>query len=709
MSTSTTTPVTSEKIDKREIELASERNSRQYIQTLVDERIRDFVDGNIAIQEAFNKIPVAEAVLRKDLVVEAFTDIETSKLLTLALLALVPKNDQPQLLQVASYRIGLKVTPKVFKGRAVTPEYVAMVGGEVVRRLALLQLLVVKIKETTTHSGSEYIVIPKWEQGTADLINKLMHSRRLYPMLVQPAYYSKNRNGGALLKEVREGLRNKGSRLFTSAEDRKCINHLNSVARKLDLPSNEILSEYAILKQQQVMAARVKHAEEAVDIADTDPDSYKKIKEVQDFNADEFINALNYLNEVDLDNPEELLQVPFYVLHGMDGAGRKYERNGLGGVQQDPFMRSLVVFATPEKLTEHGRKWTQDYIDHIDSELEGEDGVSPKSAIKILGLTHRQNQLKLSLKTGMSRVPIELDANNSGIQVYACWLRSASIAKVCGMNGNLTKDAYNELVQGLTNALSLPKGLLTRSDGKKPVMTSIYGAGKKLLMLKGGDGWTGLYTLLAEYGERDGVEYLGMHTPDSLYDVFTTIMDGILPGVASLMRTIYSRYGGTVLAEVNGELRNYSKQEYVWTNPTGSYAVMRPLESSKFYVEVPSNDGLRNHKLELSTLVWSDSAKSKALAPLGVQGCDGSLLTWTVNDFADAGKDIMTVHDAYMVRANDCGRVIDSYKEALITLKNMDHIDRMLSELDGTPVDLSHYKANDLTDEMIRNGNPLSL
>lgn len=638
------------------------------------------------------------------------------ELLTIAFQVLLPANNSYTVYDGAARAIGMRLLPVIsYKGERITASAQMKIGNVLLDRMefgGFIKIAKTKSGETVDgYTKKVYTAEVDWASifgkqflsnlhkawaGTSRLplahFDKLPgYSRPKLPYLTKVLATSVSKANLKLSRRAIDALNHRfytKLELFTFRDDKELF--------------NKFIKQYCDLKDTQVVDSQREENLAAAKEGRT-PLIMKP------FDRAKFTKELNQV----------LLMGVYYIASNTDQRTRIYDASGFG-FQDDKFIRHLIRFSEYKSETPRSRARTVEYIAHCKAEHKSLSKGNAKAKIEALGMLAKIAQLEQDLDEGTSNTPIEWDGNNSGVQMYAtAALKSLNVGRYGGLDPQIMLDAYKFLISEINTLYKLDITVqLQRNDGKRPVMVFTYGAGKKSILLDGGDDWTGLQRLL----EAAGVKV----DTDTLWTQFEGIMDRMLPGVQQVMTHMLNNHAsrrGTKLVD--------SKVIYKWDTLVGSEAQLRLEESMTISdIEMP----MTNHRtpkgncvtVSHTSIQLTPKAKTQALAPLPIHTVDASAVIIVLEYLGKLGIDVGTVHDGFFVRMIDEEHLITAYKLALCEVNNSNIYAEMMADLNPsvTPDTWDAEVANNievlkaiaesnpdyirLTSEHIMNSTPLS-
>ena len=400
----------------------------------------------------------------------------------------------------------------------------------------------------------------------------------------------------------------------------------------------------------------------------------------------------------------------FYYVYQLDYRGRVYPLTDFFNPQAKGYAKAMLEFADGEYLTDVGLYWLKVHIantygidkapfderikwveENRSSILEAAEDpmsnlgywTSADSPFEFLASCMALQDHVYGKKV---HLPIQLDAVNSGIQMYSGLLRDKTGAKSTCVIGNVRSDLYEEVATRVEKKLSEGKypayvtfidkegvekvihtkveaesmiGNFTRSMTKRNVMTVPYSVslrGMKMqnwevmddMKLQGKDFWE---------GDEWVVNYLWTTlTYESIYE----IVQG-------------ARAGQEFLKEVAGRL----KVPAVWHTPIYNLPVFQPS-----YKTTETRVKTVLGTLQIRKFIYDEVKRQKQLSSIAanfIHSIDATILMWVVHHISG---DIGTIHDCFLVHPNLGEEVRDKYKEGYVEVMKADPLKMFSKELD---------------------------
>ena len=399
----------------------------------------------------------------------------------------------------------------------------------------------------------------------------------------------------------------------------------------------------------------------------------------------------------------------FYYVYQLDYRGRVYPITDFFNPQSKGYVKSMLEFSEGHYLTQDGIRWL--YIhsantygldkepldDRVqwtrDNEMAmyeaGKDPLGNLSTWTDADSPYEFLAACMALYDHMEgnkvHLPIQLDAVNSGIQMYSGLLRDKTGAESTCVIGNVRSDLYQEVANKVEHKLLNKQyppiisfmdkegkettlstrieaesliGNFTRSMTKHNVMTVPYSVSMRGMTLQNWD-------VMEKYKLQGKVFWKGDEwvvnklwtelTHESIYD----IVQG-------------ARAGQEYLKEVT----KLHTEPILWHTPIYDLPVFQAFYKTK---ETRVLTILGRLSVYENT---EDTNKAKQLSSVAanyIHSIDSTILLHVIDNI---GKDIGTIHDCFLVHPNDGTRVVNGYKHAYVEVMESDPLKKFQEELD---------------------------
>ena len=399
----------------------------------------------------------------------------------------------------------------------------------------------------------------------------------------------------------------------------------------------------------------------------------------------------------------------FYYVYQLDYRGRVYPITDFFNPQSKGYVKAMLEFADGHYLDDKGIYWLKIHLANcygldkapFEERIKwAEDNRSMilRAATNPMGMlsywTESDSPYEFlaacmawedHIQGKKVHLPIQLDAVNSGIQMYSGLLRDREGAKATCVIGDVRSDLYEEVAtrvekklsegkypayvtyidkEGIENVITTKveadslKGNFTRSMTKRNVMTIPYSVSLRGMKMQNWDVMDD-YKLKGKVfwkGDDWVVNYLWTTlTHESVYE--------IVKG---------ARAGQAYLKEVVGKL----KEPALWHTPIYNLPVL----------QVVNKEEITRVKTILGTLqlrkVVEGIKRQKQLASVAanyIHSIDATILMYTVDNI---DGDIGTIHDCFLVHPNKGEEVRDKYKEGYVKVMRADPLKMFSEELD---------------------------
>lgn len=243
--------------------------------------------------------------------------------------------------------------------------------------------------------------------------------------------------------------------------------------------------------------------------------------------------------------------------------------------------------------------------------------------------------------TGMTNIPVEVDATNSQLQIVSVLTGCLKTALSCNVISDNTEiaDAYKILADTMSSILDL---VFNRTQIKGAMMIDGYGAGKKLVTET-------LRESLKDYYSEEAVE------------AFYEAQAKMSPTVQGLKDTFQSIW-------------DEKRERYTWTLPNGFVVDYRPTDS--YTVKIKPFG-----KMEVSvksTLVMN-TTRSTGLGVNIIHSFDAFLCDFVIVNHPN--NQIWTIHDGYKVHPNDVDVTVNNYNRGLAFLTDSTALEDVIAEI----------------------------
>lgn len=403
----------------------------------------------------------------------------------------------------------------------------------------------------------------------------------------------------------------------------------------------------------------------------------------------------------------------FYYVYQLDYRGRVYPITDFFNPQSKGYVKAMIEFADGHLLDDKGIYWLkihsantygldkEEFPDRVTWAEENrtqmlEAARDPMGTISYWTRADSPYEflaacmaLQDHVEGKLVYLPIQLDAVNSGIQMYSGLLRDKKGAQSTCVIGNDRSDLYAEVADKVEQKLTIGKyppyisfidkegvekvvttrieadsmkGNFTRSMTKKNVMTVPYSVSMRGMKMQNWDVMNDMKVSGKAFWEGDEwvVNYLWTTlTHEAIFD--------IVKG---------ARAGQEYLKEVAGKL----KEPALWHTPLYDLPVLQMSLKEKVY-RVQTVLGT------LSIVERTDDVnKQKQLASIAanyIHSIDATILMYVIDNI---GYDIGTIHDCFLVHPNQGERVRDMYKEGYVKVMRADPLKMFSQELDKESV-----------------------
>jgi hypothetical protein len=372
----------------------------------------------------------------------------------------------------------------------------------------------------------------------------------------------------------------------------------------------------------------------------------------------------------------------FYITHFLDRVCRVYEKSEYVGLGQTGSLRHMIELYNKIKLSPKGRVAIKRQI----AAQEGFDKVSVEE-MDIAYENHNKEWRDAGKYTRefallRSKKPegylVELDAQNSGSQMYAVGMRSRHMAAMVGLY-DLTErlDVYIELMKRLNENLGVD--VFTRSNVKSIFMTTLYNAGKHLMLWGNGkdvdeDGYDVIEMVAEAKGKLEPLmltlEGMGI-SEDDAFAAYKKAMWDIAPEAMKMMKKLNSLIDDRLV--------------YEWVMPDGAFCQVAMTTTQEHTIQWRDTKN-KKHEMTFSEKILQAEGKASALTPSIIQAIDAFVLRRVIEKADAEGIEVVTLHDAYFVHPNNVERIGVIYKEIMCDVMEMDLLTNIYNQLSHTPI-----------------------
>lgn len=258
----------------------------------------------------------------------------------------------------------------------------------------------------------------------------------------------------------------------------------------------------------------------------------------------------------------------------------------------------------------------------------------------------QMESMRLIETTGMTNIPVEVDATNSQLQIVAVLAGCLQTAKSCNVISDNTSiaDAYGILAGFMSKLTGLK---FVRGQIKEAMMIDGYGAGKKLVT----------ETLKATLKE---------FYSDEVVDAFYKAQSLMSPTVQGLKETFQSIW-------------DEKRERYTWTMPNGFVVDYRPTDSYKIKVRP-----FGKIEIDLIATLTMATKRSTGLGVNIIHSVDAYICDEVI--MLHPNNQIWTIHDGFRCHPNDVDTVVYNYNSTLAKITDSTLLENIISEIIGKPV-----------------------
>ena len=437
---------------------------------------------------------------------------------------------------------------------------------------------------------------------------------------------------------------------------------------------------------------------------------WNKYREQVKINIDgEVGRRLQYLYTISM--AEKMLPYDkFYYAYQLDYRGRVYPLTDFFNPQSKGYVKSMLEFADGEYLTEKGVYWLKIHtantygldkepfptrIDWADKNMNTilqiaqdpmgmlSSWVYADSPYEYLASCFAWQDYYEGRKV---HLPIQLDAVNSGVQMYSGLLRDYEGAKATCVVGDTREDLYQKVADKVNEKLingEFPpyivffdkegkeriantkeeaeslKGKITRSMVKRNVMTLPYSVTKRGMSLQNWDTMD-TYSREGKAFWRGDTWVINKLWTELTHDAIYEVVKG-------------ARLGQEYLKDVARLL----KEEAVWYTPIFKFPVYQPAPKFKTH-RIKTIIGT----LQLQVPIQDEFNRMKQLNSVSanyIHSIDATILMYVVMKL---DGDLGVIHDCFLVHPNKGEEVRDAYKEGYVEVMKSDPLRQFSGQLD---------------------------
>ena len=453
-------------------------------------------------------------------------------------------------------------------------------------------------------------IVPKFKlkRDTVDKLNVLQY---LPPMLQKPNDWISNTDGGWLW-ERKSIILGKGTH-HNKLQAYDALNLLQSVAWTIDIPT--------------------------------------------------YTNFVNTNEAMDNDQFERVVRdyfgKPFYFVWRYDKRGRSYSSGYDLNVQSNEYGKALLSLFNKQVVTNldnlkiaiaghagHDKLTWSERTNWFNQQLNFDIDTFDEP---ILGSKAIQAYLdsKKGIATGYT---MSIDATASGLQVMSALSGCKVTAKACNMVNTGNREDIYQFVTDKMNKLLKPVDQVTRSDVKKPVMTTFYNS------------------------EANPKETF----TEPQLEAFYASLDDTLPGALDVMDAI-------------NEFWDFDSDVHMWTLPDGHVAKVPVTEMTNIRIEV---DELNHRTFTYRYNKQQPSENYRSLVANIVHSVDGYVAREMVRRCHSMKIELVHIHDCFVFSPDYLQIVCQTYREILAEIANRDLLSDILSEIAGKYVPVTKHSTD---------------
>ena len=466
-------------------------------------------------------------------------------------------------------------------------------------------------------------IVPKYklQRDSIDRLNVLQY---LPPMLQKPNDWISNTDGGWLW-ERKSIILGKGTHHF-KLQAYDALNLLQSVAWTIDIPT--------------------------------------------------YTNFVNTNEAMDNDQFERVIRdyfgKPFYFVWRYDKRGRSYSSGYDLNLQSNEYGKALLSLFNKQVVTN---------LDNLKIAIAGHAGQDKLTWSERINWFNQQLNLdvdtfdepilgskaiqayldsKKGIPTGYT---MSIDATASGLQVMSALSGCKITAKACNMVNTGNREDIYQAVTDKMNVLLDVSQQVTRSDVKKPVMTTFYNS------------------------EANPKETF----TEPQLEAFYASLDDTLPGALDVMEAI-------------NEYWDFDSDVHMWTLPDGHVAKVPVTEMTNIRIEV---DELNHRTFTYRYNKQQPSENYRSLVANIVHSVDGYVAREMVRRSHSMKIELIHIHDCFVFSPDHLQTVCQTYREILAEIANSDLLSDILSEIAGNYVPVTKH-STDLAKEILNSEYMLS-
>lgn len=310
-----------------------------------------------------------------------------------------------------------------------------------------------------------------------------------------------------------------------------------------------------------------------------------------------------------------------------------------------------------KNLWEERIDWAEKFVKmSYKDQLDYAENQCTEEPILMAKAINAHNEILKGNETGFMA---NLDATASGIQIMSAVTGChASAIKVNLIDNNKRNDVYQDVATDMNNDFGTA---VTRTDLKKPIMTTFYGSNAQPKKL------------------------FGIGTPE--LEAFTNAMKNGLKGAYQLLLDIQ-------------RLQNPTAMSYQWTLPDGHTAYVPVMDAVDKKVEIAE---LNKATFTFRTKVNKPRDFDLSLPANIVHSIDAYIVRQLYRRAYERGYSIATIHDSFWSHVNNIEDVRIGYADELAKLAESTIIEDILNQVSGNNGTYTKY-SNDLA-QLIRKSN----
>lgn len=414
--------------------------------------------------------------------------------------------------------------------------------------------------------------------------------------------------------------------------------------------------------------------------------SYVLNKQIKDGMGDHEAHELAEIKAFSAHRAWEVIQDDnFSFQWRFDFRGRMYPTGYDIHLQSDKYMKGTIKPVNAKKLTAEGEKWLSVDLANTygEDKLLWNDRINWATKQDFKSKEHYENaesplehkNAVLALIDAKAGRPVNhmvyLDASNQALQLYAVLTSCKETGSLCNLaNGAELADAYKILAEAINELFNLDHNgfYFTRTHCKKALMTTMYGKANASLEVlhaikPSEDLLSVLEWLIAE---------LNLTPSDNINDnefreAFDSALFKIAPNAVEAMNALQS-------------LSHANIETYYWTLPDG-FNVKYDVKVKEYGdIKMVSKEGL-SFTVKFETITYKANEDNRGIAPNVIHSVDGYVARQLGIRMYNDGCFFTSVHDAFGTHPNDCGILVQHYKDIMAEILESDLLQDIINQI----------------------------